>query len=142
YLFPCPTFSRKPHLPHLRGNHQSPLRWVRCSDVEADQLQQGFEKVGRVLIPGVPQSCEITCLPAGGSAPHHAMACAVKELNHAIPAFKAAAVVVPFKHFFMIHGPSLQFVQPDRKIRESLPGISSPTIKDHLARAMRGDTVG
>jgi len=54
YLFPYPALSQKPHLPDLHGNHRSPLRWVRCSDVEAYQLQKGLEKVRGVLVPRVP----------------------------------------------------------------------------------------
>src|SRR5512143_2682572 len=79
YLFPHPAFSQEPHLPYLHGNHRSSLRWIHCNDVEADQLQKGLEKIGRVLVPCVPQMSEITCLPVGGSAPHHPWTCTVKS---------------------------------------------------------------
>jgi len=95
--------------------------------------KKSLEKIGRVLIPCVPQICEITCLPVDGSAPYHPWTRTVKNLHHTIPAFEAAAIFVPFKHLFMIHGPRPQFFQPDRKIRELLPEISSPAIKNYLA---------
>jgi len=89
------------------------------------------------LVLRVLQMCEITHLPVGGLAPHHPCTCAVKKVYHTVSAFESTAVCVPLKYLIMIHRLRLQFVRPDREIREPLPYIALASIEDYLASVVR-----
>ena len=94
------------------------------------------------MVPRAGKMREITCLPVGGAAPYHPWTRAVNGLQHTIPAVESRAVLVPFEHFLVVHGPCPQFVRQGREILEPFSKISFSTIKENLARAVWGEAVG
>lgn len=84
---------------------------------------------------------EIIGLPVGGSSPYHPRTRTVKELQHAIPACEAAALLVPFVHLLVIYRAGPELVEADRKVPEPLPRISFAAVENDPTLAVRGETV-